>query len=122
LATADFDHDGRRDLVVNNFKDVPYYFRNRFPTRPYVAFRLHGTKSNRDAIGAVARLYAGKEILTRQVQAPGGYLAQSSKTLHFGLGARSAVERVEIRWPSGVRQVLPHPSLNGLHDVTEPTK
>src|SRR5258708_39142423 len=75
-ATADFDGDGRLDLVTNNFNDRPYYFRNNFPQKNYVAFRLQGTKSNRDAIGAVVRLYLGKEIMTRQVQAAGGYLSQ----------------------------------------------
>jgi hypothetical protein len=119
-AVADFDGDGRLDLVTNNFNDVPYYFHNRFPKRNYVAFRLRGTKSNRDAIGALVRLSIGKEIMVRQVQAAGGYLSQSSKTLHFGLGERPAVDRAEIRWPSGQRQVLDHPSINQLHDIVEP--
>jgi hypothetical protein len=119
-AVADFDGDGRLEVVTNNFNDVPYYFNNGFPKKNYVAFRLKGTKSNRDAIGAVVRLYAGKEIMTRQVSPAGGYLAQSSKTVHFGLGDRAAVERVEITWPSGVRQTLSAPAVNALHRVEEP--
>jgi hypothetical protein len=119
-ATADFDGDGRLEVIVNNFNDTPYYFKNRFPRRNYVAFRLRGTRSNRDAIGAVVRLYTGTEVLTRQVNPYGGYLAQSSKTVHFGLGGRAAIDRVEIRWPSGLRQVLDHPGINTLHQVVEP--
>jgi hypothetical protein len=119
-ATADFSGTGRLDIVTNNFNDAPYYFKNDFPRKNYVAFRLTGTRSNKDAVGALVRLYAGKEVMARQVQAAGGYLSQSSKTLHFGLGDRARVDRVEVRWPSGKRQTLEHPEINRLHPITEP--
>ena len=85
-----------------------------------MAFRLRGTRSNRDAIGAVVRIYLGQEILTRQVQAAGGYLSQSSKTVHFGLGDRPGIDRVEIQWPGGRRQTISKPAINQLHQITEP--
>ena len=119
-AVADFANDGRLAIVTNNFNDRPYYFRNYFPKKNYVAFRLQGTRSNRDAIGAVVRLYAGKEIMTRQVNPAGGYLSQSSKTLHFGLGDRTQIDRVEIKWPSGTLQQIPVPEINRRHDIQEP--
>jgi hypothetical protein len=121
-ATADFDGDGRLEIVTNNFNDRPYYFRNDFHPKNYVAFRLRGTKSNRDAIGALVRLHTGKEVLLRQVNPASGYLAQSTRTLHFGLGGRAKIDRVEIHWPSGVRQQLEAPALNRLHEVVEPEK
>jgi len=119
--TADFDGDGRLEIVTNNFNDRPYFFANRLPRRNYVAFQLTGTKSNRDAIGAVVRLWVGKRVLVRQVNPAGGYLSQSSRVLHFGLGDRSNVDRVEIRWPSGIVQTLDNPAINTLHQVREPT-
>jgi hypothetical protein len=121
-AAADFNNDGRLGVVTNNFNDAPYYFQNVFPRKNYLAFRLRGTKSNRDATGALVKVYAGKEVMVRQVQAAGGYLSQSSKTVHFGLGDRPAIDRVEVRWPSGIRQTIRNPALNRRHDVVEPEK
>jgi len=119
-AVADFTGTGKLDIIVNNFNDLPYYFQNQFPKRNFVQFRLRGTQSNRDAIGAVVRLYSGSDIMTRQVNPAGGYLAQSSKTIHFGLGDRARIDRVEITWPSGVRQIIQQPALNALHPIEEP--
>jgi enediyne biosynthesis protein E4 len=119
-AVADFDGDGRLDLVVNNFNDRPYFFRNNFPKTNYVAFRLTGTRSNRDSIGALVWIYLGNEVMVRQVHAAGGYLSQSSKTVHFGLGDRTKIDRVEIRWPNGEEQRIDGPAINQLHLVKEP--
>jgi hypothetical protein len=119
---ADFDGDGQLDIVTNNFNDTPYFFANRFPKRNYVEFKLTGTRSNRDAIGAVVRLWVGNKVMVREVNPAGGYLAQSSRVLHFGLGDRSKVDRVEIRWPRGTVQTLNNPGINTLHKISEPAQ
>jgi hypothetical protein len=119
-ATGDFDGDGRLDLVVNNFNDRAFYFHNHFPKKNYVAFRLKGTKCNRDAIGAVVRIHMGNEVMVRQVHGAGGYLSQSSKTLHFGLGDRQKIDRVEITWPGNQRQSLGSVPINARHELVEP--
>jgi hypothetical protein len=128
-AVADFNGDGSLSIIVNNFNDQPYFFKNTFPKKNYIAFRLQGGKtkhksggSNRDAIGAVVRLYAGKDVMTRQVNGSTGYLSQSSKTVHFGLGDRAKVDRVEITWPNRAHsvQVIRAAEINRLHEVVEP--
>ena len=121
-AVADFMGDGRLEIVTNNFNDRPYFFANRFPRRNYVAFRLTGTKSNRDAIGAVVRLWAGKTVMVRQVSPAGGYLSQSSRVVHFGLADQTKVDRIEIRWPRGNVQTLNNPKINTLHQIREPAQ
>jgi hypothetical protein len=118
-ATADFDGDGRLDLVVSNFNDRPFLWMNRGPATRWVGFRLQGTRADRDAVGAVVTLFAGGRAFVRQVPAAGGYLAQSSKTLHFGLGSVTSVDRAEVRWPGGRVQTIERPSLDRVHDVVE---
>jgi hypothetical protein len=120
--TGDFRGVGQLDIVVNNFNDQPYYLKNQLPRKNYVQFRLRGTRSNHDAVGAVVRLYQGDQVMTRQVLGACGYLSQSSPTLHFGLGDHPAVDRVEIAWPSGARQRIDHPAVNTLHAVVEPAE
>ncbi|MBI1918213.1 MAG: CRTAC1 family protein [Planctomycetes bacterium] len=122
--------DGQLDLVVNNFNDRAYYFRNHFPKKNYIAFRLTGARekgdppgapgSNRDAVGALVTLHLGKEVMVRQVHAAGGYLSQSSQTLHFGLGERTKIDWAEIRWPRGRTERIDNPAINTLHKPTEP--
>jgi hypothetical protein len=121
-AVADFDGDGRLEIVTNYFNDRPYFFANRFPRRNYVELRLTGTRSNRDAIGALARLWSGKTVMVRQVNPAGGYLAQSSKVLHFGLGDRTSVDSIVIRWPRGMVQTVKNPAIDTLHRIQEPAQ
>jgi hypothetical protein len=131
-AVSDFRQAGKLDLVVNNFNGRASYFRNERERRNYVQFLLEGSmrpggrdgrekrKSSRDAVGALVYLRMGKEVMVRQVQGAGGYLSQSSRVLHFGLGSRTSVGEVEVVWPSGRRQVLKGIEVNRLHVLEEP--
>jgi hypothetical protein len=87
-----------------------------------VAFRLRGRQSNRDAIGAVIRVWQGDRVMTRQVQAASGYLSQSSRTIHFGLGDANAFDRVEVVWPGGAKQQIEHAKANAVNEIVEPDR
>jgi enediyne biosynthesis protein E4 len=118
---ADLNGDGRLDLAVNNFNDRPYLFMNEAADADnFLALRLRGTRSNRDAVGAVVRVRRAGDILTRQVHGASGYLSQSSQLVHFGLGQDPAIQSIEVIWPSGARQQLGRLELGTVHDVVEP--
>jgi len=106
IAVADFDRDGRLDLVQTNADQPSLLFRNVSPAGGrWVQLDLAGAGppegSNRDAIGARVTLSAGGETWLREVDGGNGYAGQSSLRLHFGLGDVARVDAVEIRWPSG---------------------
>jgi tetratricopeptide (TPR) repeat protein/thiol-disulfide isomerase/thioredoxin len=106
FALADFDHDGRLEVFLKN-RNAPQVrvLRNVIPSLPpSIAFRLRGTRSNRDAIGAVIILHTDLGEQTRQLQAGSGFLSQHSKDLFFGLGKAKGPLHASIRWPSGLVQ------------------
>ncbi|MCC7137632.1 MAG: CRTAC1 family protein [Planctomycetes bacterium] len=118
-ATLDADGDGRPDLLVQPFNDAATYFHNVSPPRAWVGLRLVGTKGHRDAVGAVARLWSGDRVQVRLVQAAGGYLSQSSRTLLFGLGDARGIDRCEVTWPGGHRQRVDALRAGAVHAVEE---
>ena len=108
FAFADFDHDGRQEVFLKN-RNGPQLrvLRNVMAELPpAIAFRLRGTKSNRDAIGAVVNIETDSGRQTRSLQAGSGFLSQHSKEIFFGLGDVKGRVRVSIRWPSGLVQNL----------------
>jgi hypothetical protein len=105
----DLDGDGDLDLVTNEMNDRPQVLVSDLSERRQVRrleVRLRGTRSNRDGLGAVVQVRAGGRTWTQQHDGKSGYLGQSSLPLYFGLGEADRVERVEVRWPSGRRQLL----------------
>ncbi len=121
FALADFDHDGRLEVFLKN-RNAPQVrvLRNVMPTLPpSIAFRLRGTRSNRDAIGAVVTLHTDRGEQTRQLQAGSGFLSQHSKELFFGLGKAKGPFRASIRWPSRLVQELHDLPLNNRIWVEE---
>lgn len=122
LATTDFDADGDLDFwLANRTGPQLRLLRNDLPAgRHYLQLRLHGTTSNRDAVGARAELrLASGATLVRAVRSGEGFLAQSSKWLHFGLGAETAVAGLTVRWPSGLVQELAVPAVDRRWDLAE---
>jgi hypothetical protein len=106
---ADFDRDGRLDAAVTSLNAPIELWWNRSPrenpSRHWLQLRLTGTRSNRSAIGAEVRCFAGGRTQVRTVSGSVGYASTSDLTVHFGLGAAKEA-KVEIRWPSGKTQVM----------------
>ena len=81
--------------------------------------RTQGTISNRDGIGARIQLTAGKMTQVREVKAGSSYLSQNDMRLHFGLGAIAAIDRLEVRWPSGRVDVIQRPPIDAAITIVE---
>jgi hypothetical protein len=107
LGVGDFDNDGLLDFYQTNANQPALLFRG-CTDHPgnWVELKLIGTRSNRDAIGTRVVLSAGGKSYLREVNGGNGYSSQSTTRLHFGVGSASSVERVELRWPSGLVQTL----------------
>ena len=124
IAKCDWDFDGDLDFwVANRTAPQVRYLQNEIGSRNhFVAFRLQGTKSNRDAIGARVelKLEDSKQRLVQGVRAGEGFLAQSSKTVHFGLGDETKIAGLSVSWPSGnVEQFSPPTKVDGFYTIVE---
>jgi enediyne biosynthesis protein E4 len=107
-AVGDLDNDGRLDIVVPVLNGRARIFRNVSTNgNHWIALQLVGTKSNRMGVGAQIKLIAEDgTVQYEMVSTSGGYAASSDPRVHFGLGGASGAREIEIRWPSGKRQVL----------------
>jgi hypothetical protein len=102
LAYADFDRDGDLDLLLTTNRGPAYLYRNdQLAGNRSIRFRLIGTKSNRDGIGAEVRIFSGGLSQSRMVKTGSSYLSQSELPVTFGLEKRDRVDRAVISWPSG---------------------
>jgi enediyne biosynthesis protein E4 len=105
-AYADIDNDGFLDLLVTTNGGPAYLFHNEGGTYHSLRVRLRGTESNRDGIGAVVHVTSGPDKQWQVVHSGSSYLSQSELVLTFGLGPRTTVDSLEIRWPSGRVETL----------------
>lgn len=120
LAVGDYDNDGRLDVLITNQNDPAQLFRNRDrSSNHWVSFKTIGVKSNRNGIHARFTLKAGGMRRTATVRGGSSYLSSSDRRVYFGLGSASKIERVEIFWPSGVKDVLTNLNVDTFYTVTE---
>src|SRR5262249_23017442 len=110
IGGGDINNDGRLDLVQAT-ADQPLLLYHNVSERPgnWIELKLIGTKSNRDAIGARVRVESGGLTQIREVDGGNGYAGQSTRRIHFGLGSAAKIDRLEIRWPSGLKETVAVP-------------
>lgn len=102
-AYADYDGDGDLDILLSTNQGPAFLLRNdTTPRAHFVRLKTQGTRSNRDGIGAKVRVYTANGTLQKMVRTGSSYLSQSELTLTFGLGSSTAIEKVQIIWPSGM--------------------
>jgi len=109
LAIGDFDNDGRVDALVVDSEGAPLLLHNESkPVGHWLSFKLVGTRSNRDGIGALVTVTAGGLTQTRLCHTDGSYLSASDVRVHVGLGKAAVADTVLIHWPSGQHDTFRH--------------
>jgi len=120
LCYADFDRDGDLDILMTTNNGPAYLYRNdQLAGNHSIRFRLTGTKSNRDAIGAMVRIEHEGASQSRLVKGGSSYLSQSELPVTFGLGKRDKIERVTIAWPSGKSEEYKNLAAGQTYDCVE---
>lgn len=123
LAVGDLDGDGRLDMVINNLDAKPVVLRNvATNTGHWLGLRLVGDvakKSPRDAIGSIAYLTTGGVRQRQDVVSGAVFCSQNDMTLHFGLGAATKVDKLEIKWPDGSVESFDVPAVDKVVTITE---
>jgi hypothetical protein len=120
VAVFDYDNDGRLDTS----NDGPaWVLLNQTETaNHWITLNLVGTKSNRDGIGAQVKISTANGDQFGTVTTTSSYQSSSDKRVHFGLGTADSIRQIEIRWPSGIRQIIKDANADQVVKITEPAK
>jgi hypothetical protein len=121
LAYGDLFNDGKIDVIINNVDGTPSFLRNvSKDTNHWVELKLvGGPKSPRDAIGATVYVKANGFKQRSDVVSGGSFASTSDPRVHFGLGAATAIDSVEVHWPSGLVEQVKLPGIDAIYTVVE---
>ncbi len=122
-AVGDLNGDGRLDVVVSALNAPAEVWINQSPgDHHWIEFKLQGTKSNRDGIGARIKIVTKSGAQYNHMTTSCGYASSSAGPVHFGLGPNRSVDLVEIHWPSGIVQQMKDVAGDRIVEVTEPAR
>jgi hypothetical protein len=121
LAVADFDNDGNLDVVISSIGQRAVLLRNQgVRGGNWIQIRAQGTASNAFGLGATVRAETAGKVQVREINNVASYLSSNDTRLHLGLADAKIIQRLEILWPSGRRQVLTDVAANQILVVKEP--
>jgi hypothetical protein len=122
-AVGDLNGDGKLDVVVNSLNAKAEIWMNQsLGTNHWIEFKLQGTKSNRDGIGARIKVVTKSGAQYNHMTTSCGYASSSAGPVHFGLGSNVSADSVEIHWPSGIVQEMKNVAADRVVVVNEPSK
>ncbi|MFY0600681.1 MAG: VCBS repeat-containing protein [Cyclobacteriaceae bacterium] len=125
FTSFDYDNDGDLDMIFSNVGKQAYFFendasqKNEANDKNWLRINFEGTSSNRDGIGAIVKLSSGSVELHKFYHGTAGYLSQSLNGVHFGLGSISTIDKVHIKWPSGIQDTFENLSPNMIINAVE---
>jgi hypothetical protein len=120
LAIGDLWNDGHQSAVISNMNAPPSLLVNQArSSNHWVEFRTIGTKSNRDGIGARITVKAGSRNFVDEVRSGSSYISNNDMRVHFGLGAATKIEWVQVRWPSGLVERFEGLPVDAIHTLKE---
>jgi enediyne biosynthesis protein E4 len=120
-AFGDLNNDGVIDIVVSAIQDHPQILMNRTANgNHWILLKLVGTKDNRDGLGTKVKIRTSDGVQYNEATAAVGYNSSSDKRVHFGLGKATVIDRIELSWPTGVKQVLTSVKADQVLTVVEP--
>jgi hypothetical protein len=121
LAVADFDNDGNLDVAISSLDQRAVLLRNQGARGGnWIAIRAKGKKSNTFGLGATVTIETTEGRQVREINNVASYLSSNDVRLHVGLGTAKGIRRIEVRWPSGARQVLTDLAVNRILTIEEP--
>ncbi len=120
-AFGDLNNDGAIDVVVNTIGGLPQVLMNCGTSgNHWILLKLVGTKDNRDGLGTKVKITTSEGVQYNEATTAVGYNSSSDKRVHFGLGKATVIDKIELVWPTGVRQVLTNLKADQVLTITEP--